>query len=142
MGLYPAVWLSTEASPWTGAEPPLRAALAALLVLGGGFVAGWTLYEFTSYRLRAELDAGHRLATTGPFRWVRHPIYVSFAALGIGSAIWTPSPLVLACALGLVAVAEWRARTEEQLLLRVFGEDYERYRAGAARFLPGIYRRR
>lgn len=75
------------------------------------------------------------LVTTGPFRFSRNPIYLSFTIATCGLALLTASwwvlivlPLVLIAITGVI-------RGEEQRLHRIFGEDYARYRARTRRWL-------
>ena len=69
-----------------------------------------------------------RIVTTGPYRRVRHPIYLGLSLLALGEAIAFGSrPAVLAVLVVVVPSLLWRARVEKKLLLRVFGERYLRY---------------
>ncbi len=110
----------------------------ALLALGAA-AAAWALAVFRSYRLQATLEAGHELCEAGPFRFVRHPIYLAFGLLGLGSALWAPTVATWTVAALLWLVADLRARGEERLLEDTFGDRYRRYRDGTARLLPGLY---
>ena len=118
--------------------PPLRVA-AGLVMLAASALAAWALAVFRSWRLAARIERGHELCTAGPFRWVRHPIYLAMDLLAVGSWLWAPTATV---ALGVVLVAlagDWRARTEERLLHDTFGASYGSYCRQGWRFLPGIY---
>jgi protein-S-isoprenylcysteine O-methyltransferase Ste14 len=109
------------------------------VMLAATALAAWTLWVFRSWRLAAHLDPGHELCTAGPFRWVRHPIYLAMDLLALGSWLWAPTALV-GGAVVLVAVGgDWRARSEERLLLGAFGEGYERLQRRVRRFIPGVY---
>jgi protein-S-isoprenylcysteine O-methyltransferase Ste14 len=69
------------------------------------------------------------LVTSGPYRWVRHPLYGGETLTTIGFVIAVANPLTIAVfSLGL-ALQIWRARVEEQSLTAAFPE----YRAYAAR---------
>jgi protein-S-isoprenylcysteine O-methyltransferase Ste14 len=82
---------------------------------------------------------GKLLATGGPFRFLRNPIYMGLNLLGLGTAIWAPTP-TLWLALGLTLVgSDLRGREEEKLLAGAFGEEYLRYRNRTKRFVPGVY---
>lgn len=91
--------------------------------------AAWSLAP------KAEHDAG--LVTTGPYRRVRHPIYLGLIVLAIGQALafasWPALVIVLA---GIVPTFVWRARVEETVLARAFGERYEYYRQGTGMIIP------
>ena len=110
-----------------------------LLIVAGGVLAGWARLAFASWRLRAQIDPGHRLATGGPFRWIRHPIYAGIDLLAVGTALWIPTPLTWFGALVMVVGGELRARAEEPLLERAFGDVYLEYRGRTSRFIPGVY---
>lgn len=113
--------------------------VGSVVMMIGAAMMSWALIWFRSWRFRAKLDAGHQLATGGPFRWVRHPIYLGLDLLALGTAIWIPSP---ACWVGLVLMvlgSDLRGRAEERLLTDAFGSAYSTYAARTARFLPGIY---
>jgi protein-S-isoprenylcysteine O-methyltransferase Ste14 len=110
-----------------------------LTMLGAAALAAWTLAVFRSWRLLARIDPGHELCTAGPFRVVRHPIYLAMDLLALGSWLWAPTAAV---ALGAVLVAvtgDLRARVEERLLVEVFGDEYERFRGNTCRFIPWLY---
>lgn len=114
--------------------------LAGTLVIGlGAAMACWSLFWFRSWRFRAKLDVGHQLATGGPFRLVRHPIYLGLDLLALGSAIWIPTAACWLGALLMVIGSDLRGRAEERLLTAAFGEAYSTYTARTARFLPGVY---
>ena len=99
----------------------------------------WALVYFRSWRFRATLDKGHQLATGGPFRILRHPIYMGLNLLALGSAIWIPTPVVWTAFVLMAIGSDLRARAEEPLLLKVFGSAYREYSARTRRFVPGIY---
>lgn len=78
----------------------------------------------------------HSLITHGPYRYVRHPFYTSFALDVAGISCLTDSWFLLllgAIAFGMIVV---RTRREEENLLRRFGEPYREYRDSVAAFVP------
>jgi protein-S-isoprenylcysteine O-methyltransferase Ste14 len=113
--------------------------VGTLVIAAGTALVVWALVSFRSWRFRAAVDRHHQLATGGPFRLLRHPIYMGLNLLALGSAIWIPTPVVWA-AFALMAIgSDLRARAEESLLLKVFGATYREYSARTRRFVPGIY---
>lgn len=121
--------------PWFPGHRPVGAAI----IIAGALLMNWALVYFRSWRFRAKVDAGHQLATGGPFRLLRHPIYMGLNLLALGSAVWVPAPLLWA-AVGLMLVgSDLRARGEERVLLTAFGGAYREYCARTRRFLPGVY---
>ena len=66
-----------------------------------------------------------------------HPIYLGFALLATGQALafgsWPALTIVL---FGIVPTFAWRARAEEKLLSRTFGERYAAYRRQTKMIIP------
>ena len=118
---------------------PGQRVAGGLLIALGAVMNGWALLYFRSWRLRAKVDAGHQLATGGPFAVVRHPIYLGLDLLAIGSAVWVPTAILWAGAVLMVIGSDLRGRAEERLLLATFGEEYRAYRVRTRRFVPGVY---
>jgi protein-S-isoprenylcysteine O-methyltransferase Ste14 len=82
-----------------------------------------------AWSLAPNADQATGLVTSGPYARMRHPIYVGLTLLAAGQAVafgsWPAFAIVL---LGLVPTFAWRARAEERLLSRTFGERYAEYR--------------
>jgi hypothetical protein len=79
-------------------------------------------------------SASDGLQTTGPFHWVRHPLYLGWLLMVFGAPHMTGDRLAFA-AITTVAIP-W----EERSLRRTFGENYSRYmRAVKWRMIPFIY---
>jgi protein-S-isoprenylcysteine O-methyltransferase Ste14 len=83
-------------------------------------------------------SARERLQTAGPYRLVRHPLYLGWILAVFGAAHMTRDRLLFAVitTLYLVIAVSW----EEQSLVRSFGESYERYQRQVRwRILPYVY---
>ncbi len=78
----------------------------------------------------------HELVTSGPYRWIRNPLYAAggliFTGLGLVAASWF---LIGAAALAVVLV-RLRLPTEEAQLEARFGQEYRDYVSRTGRFLP------
>ena len=116
------------------------AALGCLLALAGASLvlsARTRLGAAWSFVPRADRATG--LVTAGPYRIVRHPIYLGFTLLAVGEALafgsW-PALLIVLC--GIVPGFVWRARAEETVLRRTFGERYEAYRRRTKMIIPFV----
>jgi protein-S-isoprenylcysteine O-methyltransferase Ste14 len=79
-----------------------------------------------------------QLVFTGPYAYVRHPIYALSSLLAITAMIATPSPLMLAVGLLHVLFLQWEARREERYLVGVHGGPYEDYLYRVGRFVPRL----
>ena len=111
----------------------------SLVIVGGAALVVSALVYFRSWRFRATLDKSHQLAIGGPFRLLRHPIYMGLNLLALGTALWVPTPIVWAAFVLMVIGSDLRARAEETILKQAFGLSYREYCARTRRFVPGIY---
>lgn len=109
------------------------------VIAAGAALSAWALVHFRSWRLRAKLDHGHELATDGPFRLLRHPIYMALNLLALGTAIWIPTVVEWVALALMVIGSDLRARSEEAILVKAFGTAYANYCARSSRFIPGVY---
>lgn len=79
------------------------------------------------------LEKGVEVTTSGPYRWMRHPLYVGSTLLGLGFAVAARHPAAAALiVLYLVLSLSLAARFEEARLRAEFGDVYQRYAAGMA----------
>ncbi|MEX0641992.1 MAG: isoprenylcysteine carboxylmethyltransferase family protein [Pirellulales bacterium] len=78
------------------------------------------------------------LVTNGPYRWVRHPFYVSFALGAIANALVTANWILAITGIGVFVLLAIRARIEERNLIARFGREYEEYMTRTGRFLPRL----
>jgi protein-S-isoprenylcysteine O-methyltransferase Ste14 len=115
-----------------------RSAGTAVVAAGAALMVA-TLVHFRSWRFRATLDQGHQLATSGPFRIFRHPIYMALNLLALGSAIWVPTPTLWVSVLLMAIGGDLRGRAEERILEDAFGDRYRQYCRRTRRFLPYVY---
>lgn len=118
---------------------PAQIVPGALLIGIAAVLSCWTLLYFRSWRFRAVIVVGHELATGGPFRTLRHPIYLSLTLLALGTALWHPTPFIWVSFVLVAVLSDLRARAEETLLLRIYGETYAKYCERTRRFIPAIY---
>ncbi len=118
---------------------PGQRIVGTCVIAAGAALMCWARVWFTSWRFRAKLDAGHQLATGGPFRFMRHPIYMGLNLLAIGSAIWDPTPATWIAAVLMVLGSDLRGRAEEKVLADAFGTPYRDYMSHTSRFVPGVY---
>ena len=81
---------------------------------------------------------GHSLVTSGPYRWIRHPLYtfgfINFFGLSLAAGNWF---IFLMLALAMVTLG-FRTKIEERQLLEKFGQQYQSYTNTTGRFLPKL----
>jgi protein-S-isoprenylcysteine O-methyltransferase Ste14 len=81
-----------------------------------------------------------QLTVTGPYHFVRHPIYSSYALGWIGGALASLAPLAIAMTLVMLALYVISARTEERAILHSdFADTYSRYQQSTTMFIPFLF---
>lgn len=81
----------------------------------------------------------HELVRTGPYRWIRHPIYTAMLGMYLGTAM-VSGELHALVGVAMVLAAYWRKiRLEELNLRQVFGTAYDDYRGQSWALIPGLY---
>jgi protein-S-isoprenylcysteine O-methyltransferase Ste14 len=75
-----------------------------------------------------EQKENHELVTDGIFRWARHPMYAVFLWAAIGTSLATLNWLIAWCVFGFVVMTIRRIKTEEDILINLFGDKYLEYR--------------
>ncbi len=84
------------------------------------------------------LPEARKLVTDGPYRIVRHPLYVAEEIGNIGIMLEYLQPWSLLLEIVVVGLQLWRMSFEERVLLRAFPE-YADYAARTQRVIPGVY---
>ncbi len=80
----------------------------------------------------------HTLVTAGPYRWIRHPFYVSVALAVISNALVAANWFLLVTGALVLALLVLRTAREEENLLARFGEGYADYMRRTGRFVPRL----
>ena len=94
-----------------------------------------------SWRIGVDARERTALVASGPFRWVRNPIYTAMTIATIGLALLAPNPLSCIAVITLIVALQIQVRlVEEPYLRRIHGERYRRWAAQTGRFLPMIGR--
>jgi len=144
--LYPVVvvvapgWGYDGLLNWsTGIDPVLQGIGLGLWAMGVTVVV-WAGLVLGRYMSVDGLAVDHELVTSGPYRWVRHPVYASFTAIAVGTGLVFRSYLLVGLAVMWVAATRWWVAAEEELLAspQGFGDGYLAYFERTGRFLPKL----
>ena len=122
-------------APWAALGAPRIVLFVVSLLL-----VGWAARALggRSFSVFPEPRPSARLALNGPYRWVRHPMYL--AALLAAGALGSAPPLGLHTALAvlLIPVIVAKVRVQERALEVAFPDRSDRMR-GVARLVPGLW---
>ncbi len=128
--------------PWPG----ITAAAGLILLTAGLSLYAWGMFSLGkmhsgSTSMGAQLFVGHRLVTSGPFRYVRHPMYLGIMAAPFGGLLLFHNWTMLLVSLGFLFLPR-RARREEEALAAEFGAEWQAYAGRVPAFLPNLQKRK
>lgn len=132
---YLGNWLGTRMYPGSDAVAVLGA-LFTMLGVGFACCARYVLGRNWSSVVQVKKD--HELIQSGPYRWVRHPIYTGLLLAFFGTAMaigeWRGAICVV-----IVAVSFWfKLKLEERWMRENFGAVYESYMQRTKALIPGV----
>lgn len=107
--------------------------IASYIFLGYGFYLLSTAWNVLYHAQRCQ-----RLATAGPYAWIRHPQYVAFVLILLGFLLQWPTLLTLIMFPLLLLMYRRLAVNEEAEMRARFGEAYVRYAQRTPRFFPNF----
>lgn len=114
----------------------IGSALTILGLLGAVWARIYLGRNWSSY---VTYKKEHELITTGPYKFVRHPIYSSIILMFIGTYLYYGSLIVLIIILVVGTGYIIRIRKEEEIMTNLFGKKYIEYMKSTKRLIPGIW---
>jgi protein-S-isoprenylcysteine O-methyltransferase Ste14 len=139
------LWQGIDVIIWDVQQPLARA------LLWGLFAAGWLLVPAVSLLidhfdlfgtrqvwlyLRGRKYAEPEFRVIGPYKWVRHPLYLGWALAFWATPTMTLGHLLFASSLSLYMVLA--SRIEERDLVRFYGRHYQEYQRRVRAFIPSL----
>jgi protein-S-isoprenylcysteine O-methyltransferase Ste14 len=114
--------------------------LAVSLTTAGIALAIWArFYLGQNWSSAVSIKVGHQLIHTGPYRWVRHPIYSGILLALIGTVLERGKPAGL-LAIALFWLGFWiKSSMEERFMRKTFGQDYEAYSRTTGALVPRLH---
>jgi protein-S-isoprenylcysteine O-methyltransferase Ste14 len=118
---------------------PALDALAIVLTAAGIAFAVWARsYLGGNWSGAVSVKVGHELIRTGPYAWVRHPIYSGLLVALFGTALARSRPVGF-LAIALFLLGFWiKSRIEEEFMHKTFGEHYAEYARETGALIPKI----
>ncbi len=109
-----------------------------IVAAAGGTIALWCILTFAliGRGTPAPFDPPRKLVVKGPYRYVRNPMYIGAAIALSGAALFYRSALLFGYAVVFLLVSHvFIVSYEEPTLSRLFGSEYQAYRAQVGRWL-------
>ena len=132
-------WMFARRSPTMN---PAVALVAVLLAFAGSFLAIHSVRTLgREWSLTARITEGHRLVTSGPYAFVRNPIYTAMWCLQIATCLafsswWLGYQMVAFTAAVFYAGTAMRVSREERLLREQFGDAFDEYTRHVPALIP------
>ena len=119
-------------------SPVLGWIAAALSVLGVGFAIWARVHLGRNWSPQPAVKVGHELVTSGPYAFVRHPIYTGIILMAFGTAL---TGTIFGIGVFLIAsiVFILRIRKEEKIMLGLFPNEYREYEKRTKRLVPFVW---
>ena len=135
--LGPRSWPGWQ--PWSAPYLQIGSLLGViLLIAGGGFIFAGVLSLGVNLTAVPYPKEKSTLVETGPYRFVRHPMYCGGILMAFGWALYVQGWLTIAYALLLVVFFDFKSRLEEKWLRDKFS-GYRQYQARVRKLIPYIY---
>jgi protein-S-isoprenylcysteine O-methyltransferase Ste14 len=113
-------------------------AAAVLSVIGVGFAIWARVHLGRNWSPRPAVKEHHELITTGPYAYVRHPIYTGLILMALGMAltgsIWGIGVFIIASFTLILRIGK-----EEKIMLELFPNEYSEYQKRTKRLVPFVW---
>ncbi len=121
---------------------PIWFQMVGVVILLGAYAMMYLAFRENAYltpTVRIQKEREHEVVSSGPYRYVRHPMYTGFHLFFVGMPLLLGSAFGLVLSLVLIGVLFRRAVMEERLL-RANLPGYSAYMAQVtARFIPYVW---
>lgn len=119
-------------------SPALRWGCALLVALGLAFSVWARVHLGRNWSGTVTVKQGHELIRTGPYRYVRHPIYTG-TLLAVAATCVARADLRAVIGFVILVVAIWfKLRREERWMVETFGPAYATYQGEVAALIPFV----
>ena len=129
----PWSWLTQRLWP----RSPTSSGIGVVLLAGGLAFAIWARAHLgRNWSGTVTVKEGHELIRSGPYAWVRHPIYTGLITAVLGTAIASGTVRAAIGVAVITAALARKLRTEECFMRETFPGAYERYAAEVPALIP------
>ncbi len=126
------IWLF-PANRWIGAVG------IAVTAVGLGFAVWARSYLGGNWSGAVTVKVGHQLIRSGPYRWVRHPIYSGLIVAMVGTALERRQVRGLVAVALLYAGFKIKSKIEERTMSGAFGAEYQEYSRNTGAIVPRLW---
>lgn len=115
-------------------------ALGAIVQAGFLLLAVWARRHLgRNWSAEVRIGVGHQLVRSGPYKFLRHPIYTAMLGMFLGTAIASSQYHALLGVVILILAYLRKSRLEDQILARTFSNEYQDYRRDTWALVPFVF---
>jgi len=115
-------------------------ALGVAITIVGIVFAMWArVYLGGNWSSAVTVKVDHQLIRTGPYRWVRHPIYTGLITALIGTAIVRHQMRGIIAVVLVYCGFKLKSKIEERTMTETFGTQYEDYSRTTGAIVPRLW---
>ena len=109
-----------------------------ILVIGLAFAVWARVHIGRNWSSEPSIQEGHELVTSGPYRFVRHPIYTGISCALLGTAL-VGGPVWLIIFIPVLIMFISRIHLEEKFMEETFPNEYPEYKKHTKALIPLIW---
>ena len=137
------VFAKEIAPPWLRLHvfyPNLLTEVLGIVITAAGIsFAFWArFYLGGNWSSNVTVKVGHELVRTGPYRFVRHPIYTGMIVALVGTALQRAQVRGLVAVVLLYAGFKMKSKVEERAMTDTFGAEYAEYSRTTGAIVPKL----
>jgi protein-S-isoprenylcysteine O-methyltransferase len=123
---------------FTSVNPDVSSFGVILCAAGMAFLVWARRHLGRNWSQTVSIKKGHELVTSGPYRYVRHPMYTGGLVACIGSAIVGGGPWIFLLII-LGGLFLWRVGAEDKLMTQLFPNEYPNYKKRTKALIPFVW---
>lgn len=137
------VWYGVDhqGASWMAVRLPLGMRVTGLVLGLAALTTLWAVHRALGDNFTTSVmpKAHHTLVQTGPYRWVRHPMYSSYLVLFLAAFLVSENVVIGVAGTAIIlSLMTLRLHKEEALLIERFGDRYRHYMQTTRKFFPSV----
>lgn len=140
---YALIFTPVASRGWMGIRVfpinlPIEALGISITAMGITFAIWARAYLGGNWSSSVTVKVGHELVRTGPYCWVRHPIYTGLILALLGTAMVDGRRRGIIAVILLYAGFKIKSLVEERAMTSTFGAEYDDYRHNTGAIFPKL----